>query len=374
MRDLRAQDLQDILMVSQQVLECQRLEDVQQSAMRLMQSTIGAESSVCLRLSARGGRPSFNGGMAHDISQNELLRWCDRYQQTDPFVNRYIDQLEELPYNVFTSDEVIDHQEYIASEFYNDFLQPLRVHHVMTVGLNPGQGPFGILGLHRSKNEPAFTPREISKAQMIAPYLSAAFQKAIAFDRILERERIIEALTHQAPYRGFLILDHMYEPIYVNNAALVLMQTLPQDQRGATADLINSLPDDFLRGANPSYDVDKSCSSLSSGQYVEVKLSGTNQNLSVYGRVLTRENAPHHYMIWFDTELQSTVPPMRWESFGFTRREEDVVCLVVTGLTNAEIADKLFISIHTVQNHLRAIYLKTNVHNRTSLVYRIARD
>ena len=51
-----------------------------------------------------------------------------------------------------------------------------------------------------------------------------------------------------------------------------------------------------------------------------------------------------------------------------TRREEQVVSMVVDGLPNPEIAVKLCVSAHTVKNHLFRIYEKLGISNRMELV------
>jgi DNA-binding NarL/FixJ family response regulator len=51
--------------------------------------------------------------------------------------------------------------------------------------------------------------------------------------------------------------------------------------------------------------------------------------------------------------------------FTLTPRELDVLRLVAEGLTDAEVADRLFISPRTVSQHLRSIYGKLNVSSRT---------
>jgi len=47
-----------------------------------------------------------------------------------------------------------------------------------------------------------------------------------------------------------------------------------------------------------------------------------------------------------------------------TKREIEVQELLSTGLANKDIADKLFISLHTAKNHLHSIYQKLDVDGR----------
>ena len=49
---------------------------------------------------------------------------------------------------------------------------------------------------------------------------------------------------------------------------------------------------------------------------------------------------------------------------GLTQRELEIIGLLGTGATNAEIAEKLFVSEHTVKSHLYNIFRKIKVHNR----------
>lgn len=48
-------------------------------------------------------------------------------------------------------------------------------------------------------------------------------------------------------------------------------------------------------------------------------------------------------------------------------REKEIISLVVKGMTNQEIADKLFLSIHTVITHRRNIAKKLEIHSATGL-------
>ena len=60
------------------------------------------------------------------------------------------------------------------------------------------------------------------------------------------------------------------------------------------------------------------------------------------------------------TESDSIPPWMK----SLSPRERDVLKLIAKGLTNQQIADKLFIAEQTVRNHVSIVYSKLGVHNR----------
>ena len=55
------------------------------------------------------------------------------------------------------------------------------------------------------------------------------------------------------------------------------------------------------------------------------------------------------------------------EQEALSLREKEIVCYVVKGLTNKEIAEKLFISVHTVITHRRNISRKLQIHSPAGL-------
>ena len=59
-------------------------------------------------------------------------------------------------------------------------------------------------------------------------------------------------------------------------------------------------------------------------------------------------------------------------SHGLSARESEVVDLVAEGADTKTIATKLFVSEHTVQDHLKSIFAKTGTRNRRTLLARLA--
>jgi DNA-binding CsgD family transcriptional regulator len=59
--------------------------------------------------------------------------------------------------------------------------------------------------------------------------------------------------------------------------------------------------------------------------------------------------------------------PTSWARLGITRREADVLALVVEGCSNREIAERLYLSVRTVEKHVESLLRKTATRTRTHL-------
>ena len=53
----------------------------------------------------------------------------------------------------------------------------------------------------------------------------------------------------------------------------------------------------------------------------------------------------------------------------FTKREKEVILLVLSGKKKREIADVLYLSISTIKANVEHIYQKLNVHNKVELIF-----
>jgi DNA-binding CsgD family transcriptional regulator len=91
----------------------------------------------------------------------------------------------------------------------------------------------------------------------------------------------------------------------------------------------------------------------------------------------TIDSAAHHsndqpsWSVTIQPASPDRVAPLMLEAYGLSQREQEVVALVLRGLTTAEIAQQLQISPHTARDHLKAIFAKTGVARRGELAARL---
>jgi DNA-binding NarL/FixJ family response regulator len=73
-------------------------------------------------------------------------------------------------------------------------------------------------------------------------------------------------------------------------------------------------------------------------------------------------------------EMARGMPAEEQSIGGLSQREQEVLALVVEGLSNKQIAQRLYLSVRTVENHLRRIYQKLGVRSRTEAAVLMLRD
>jgi len=66
--------------------------------------------------------------------------------------------------------------------------------------------------------------------------------------------------------------------------------------------------------------------------------------------------------------MVSNCPCSLARRYGLSGREEEIAGFVIAGELNSAIAERLFISVYTVKNHIHSIFGKTGAKNRIDLM------
>ena len=69
--------------------------------------------------------------------------------------------------------------------------------------------------------------------------------------------------------------------------------------------------------------------------------------------------------VYIENSTGTEINQKEIDKLGISKRELEVLNLMARGLSNDEIADKLFVSLNTVKTHSSNIYLKLEVKRRT---------
>jgi len=64
----------------------------------------------------------------------------------------------------------------------------------------------------------------------------------------------------------------------------------------------------------------------------------------------------------------------QFKMYNLSKREEEVLALIGQGLTNDEIADKMFVSKNTIKTHIKNIYAKLDVKNRVQAMKKVFKN
>jgi DNA-binding CsgD family transcriptional regulator len=97
--------------------------------------------------------------------------------------------------------------------------------------------------------------------------------------------------------------------------------------------------------------------------------------LTLYGSLSeATPERPVETVIIIEPTKPEELLPFSMSAYGLSPREEELAKLVVRGLSTSRISQTLFISEHTVQNHLRSIFEKVGVRSRGELVKQLFFD
>jgi DNA-binding CsgD family transcriptional regulator len=91
----------------------------------------------------------------------------------------------------------------------------------------------------------------------------------------------------------------------------------------------------------------------------------------VHASRLREEDREDRIAVIIELAQPLEIAPLIGAAYGLSDRERQVLQQVVIGLSTAAIAEALYISANTVQDHLKAIFDKVGVRSRRELVAQI---
>jgi DNA-binding CsgD family transcriptional regulator len=250
---------------------------------------------------------------------------------------------------------------------YAEYLRPLGLAYEMSGAFTSGGYLWGSMDLIRESGSPDFKPREVNLLRRIAPHLGNGLKMAA----LRVHTRMEEGAT-DVP--GVLTLDYRGRVVQNTPAAERWLRDLEDLGPGwreweGLPRALRTVVLSLRRALSPERERDEeSVPSLRAR-------ARSGRWLTLYGSLseATPERGAETVII-IEPAKPEELLPFSMSAYGLSPREEELVKLVVRGLSTSRISRTLFISEHTVQNHLRSVFEKVGVRSRGELVKQLFFD
>ncbi len=250
---------------------------------------------------------------------------------------------------------------------YVEYLRPLGFAHEMRGAFTSGGYLWGSMDLVREAGSPDFTPQEANFLRRIAPHLGNGLQMAA-----LRIQTPVDEGGTDVP--GVLTLDYQGRVVQHTPAAERWLRDLEDlgpgwRERDGLPRAVRTVVLALRRALSPERDWEEEIAPRLRAR------ARSGRWLTLYGSLTeaTPERRAETLIIIEPTKPEELLP-FSMTAYGLSPREEELVKFVVRGLSTTCISQTLFISEHTVQNHLRSIFEKVGVSSRGELVKRLFFD
>lgn len=221
----------------------------------------------------------------------------------------------------------------------------------------PGGEAWGMVGLYREPGNPLFDSEELDFLAVVSRHLAEGARRGLLVGEASHPE------GPDAP--GLVVLKEDWSVESLTPGVERWLSELPDgDWEGQ-----NKLPPSVLAVAGRAL-------RTAEGEHApgEVALSRV---LSRDGRWMLLHGAAlvagggRRVAVIVEPASPARITPLLMAAYGLSEREQDVTRLVLCGDSTAEIADRLCLSPHTVQQHLKSVFEKTGVRSRRELVGKV---
>ena len=215
---------------------------------------------------------------------------------------------------------------------------------------------WGALGLYREPGQPLFDDAELTFVRAVAPHLAEGARRALLVGEAVDPE------GPDAP--GLVVLSDEGEVESATPGVQRWLRALPDGDwdAGKLPSAVLAVAGQALRTAEHPHEP---------GQVAVARvLTGAGAWVVLYGAALVSGTA-HRVAVIVEPAHPARIVPLLMSVYGLTEREQDVTRLVLQGNSTAEIAERLVVSTHTVQQHLKSVFDKTGVRSRRDLVGKV---
>jgi DNA-binding CsgD family transcriptional regulator len=251
-----------------------------------------------------------------------------------------------------TLDQLVDDVD--TDPYMTDILRPSGLRHETQVACVAGGWSWGHLCLRRRADDEQFAGHELRLLDALVPHLTAGLRAAAGRAPLGSRESSMTGVVVLDPDGKVEVTNALAERLFRQpvsgtrhsflSAVHVVAAQLERSLSDPTSTTVPGVTmDDEASGAIYRLRAERAMGSDGRERGLVVIEPASPRNADDVAFALARR--------------------------GLSRRECDVAVAVVRGRSNAEIAAEQFVSVHTVQDHVRSIFDKLGVSSRQQLAF-----
>lgn len=280
------------------------------------------------------------------------------------FANEY--QIDD--YNQFI-DLIMNHQPIASlyeategnpkqSDRYCFILQPAGfIDELRVVFIEEGKC-WGQLALFRNEGQSPFHADEMTWLRTLLPSITASLKQFYL-------QGVEKQWDHTPSDTGILMLSQQFDIIGSNEVANHILEKLRADEHIPTTTLPRTIR--VLCKSSSGKTTSSPSSTLRSNLLVYME---EGYYVSIQANILVGHEGNEQFAVSFQKANASDLIPLMCDAYSLSAREREVLAHILRGSSTKEIAQALFISTYTVQDHLKSIFAKTKVTTRRELIWK----
>jgi DNA-binding CsgD family transcriptional regulator len=247
-----------------------------------------------------------------------------------------------------------------ASLRYTDIMAPLELGDELRVVLRSGSHSWGVMCLHRSRALAGFSEGDIAVIRRIAPHIAEGLRRTHVSQQAADATMAAQA--------GVVLLDDQLRLVSMNGAAEQWLAEMSDTAWPPSSELPVAVYTVAARLRATDSDASGDAPSAAGGNSATVRLRTEHGHwVLVHASRLSGPGGGQTAVV-IEPASPHQLASVLLASRGLTPAQERVAALVLRGLTTRDISDQAHVSVHTVQEHLKAIFDKFGVRSRRELV------
>jgi DNA-binding CsgD family transcriptional regulator len=238
---------------------------------------------------------------------------------------------------------------------YREFMAPQGYGDELRAVLRADRSAWGSISLYRAAGEPPFSPDEIAFVASLTRPLAEALRARLVAER--------RATGTQPHSPGVVLFDRSGTPLNANEAARAWFDELPD--AGIGVDVPSPVRVLLAHAVAVAEGHERGPARMrlrtARGRWLVLHAS----------HLPGATGADDLLALVVEPATSAEVAPIVVEAYGLTPREQDVISALARGLGTAETARELFLSAHTVRDHVKSVFGKLGVSTRGELVAKL---